>query len=105
MDHKIGDRRAEIYTYESENIVYGLSWSVSHPFTSVASEDQPRSCNESRPLLRNVHEKASCFASTSAKLDGSLECATVTSSRVIEHSRCSAIECLSGQQTSDMLHL
>ena len=30
MDGKIGDRRAEIYTYESENIVYGLSWSVSH---------------------------------------------------------------------------
>ena len=30
MDGKIGERRAEIYTYESENIVYGLSWSVSH---------------------------------------------------------------------------
>jgi len=104
MDHKIGDRRAEIYTYESENIVYGLSWSVSHLFTSVASEDQPRLCNESRPLLRNVHEKTSCYA-TSAKLDGCLKCATVSSSRVIEHSRCSAIECLSDKQTSDMLHV
>ena len=30
MDVKIGDRKAEIYTYESENVVYGLSWSVSH---------------------------------------------------------------------------
>ena len=29
MDVKVNDRRAEIYTYESENIVYGLSWSVS----------------------------------------------------------------------------
>ena len=30
MDGKIGDRKAEIYTYESDNVVYGLSWSVSH---------------------------------------------------------------------------
>ena len=29
MDVRFGDRRAEIYTYDSENIVYGLSWSVS----------------------------------------------------------------------------
>lgn len=29
MDVKIGDRKAEIYTYESDNVVYGLSWSVS----------------------------------------------------------------------------
>ncbi|CAL5224078.1 g6704 [Coccomyxa viridis] len=27
MDGKIGDRKAEIYTYESDNVVYGLSWS------------------------------------------------------------------------------
>ena len=28
MDVRFCDRRAEIYTYDSENIVYGLSWSV-----------------------------------------------------------------------------
>ncbi|EIE18030.1 WD40 repeat-like protein [Coccomyxa subellipsoidea C-169] len=27
MDGRLNDRRAEIYTYDSENIVYGLSWS------------------------------------------------------------------------------
>lgn len=32
MDGRLNDRRAEIYTYESENIVYGLSWSVSTHF-------------------------------------------------------------------------
>ena len=31
MEGKIGDRKAEIYTYESDNVVYGLSWSVCHP--------------------------------------------------------------------------
>ena len=38
MDGKIGDRRAEIYTYESENIVYGLSWSVSHSSLHTAKK-------------------------------------------------------------------
>ena len=37
MEGKIGDRKAEIYTYESDNVVYGLSWSVCHPPCIVAS--------------------------------------------------------------------
>ena len=28
---RIGERRAEIYTYESQNPVYALNWSVSSP--------------------------------------------------------------------------
>ena len=48
MDGKIGDRRAEIYTYESDNIVYGLSWSVSHFF------QQPESSSLAAPAAQAV---------------------------------------------------
>lgn len=44
MDGRLNDRRAEIYTYESENIVYGLSWSVSThlAFCILLSSDHTR---------------------------------------------------------------
>jgi len=30
---RIGERRAEIYTYESQNHVYSMNWSVRAPLT------------------------------------------------------------------------
>ena len=63
MDGKIGDRRAEIYTYESDNIVYGLSWSVSHFSSSMRAQAWlPRSASSARLVLSIVSKIPSLVA-------------------------------------------
>ena len=50
---RIGERRAEIYTYESQNPVYALNWSVSSPA-------RPNVVHQGTTLRQEANSQGTC---------------------------------------------